>query len=151
MKLSDRIEQMVGPINGLPADFDKMIDQWFGKPCRDDKCAPSGFSPRANIVEQEKQFVVTMELPGVSIEQVAVETANEQLKISGEKQIEELNESDKIRRNERVVGKFERSFEFRSPVDFDRIEAGLRHGVLTIRVPKSEKVLPRKIQVSGGE
>ena len=148
MKLSDRIEQMVGPINGLPADFDKMIDQWFSKPCHSEA---GKFTPRANIVEQEKEFLLTVELPGVSIEQVAVETADEHLKISGEKTIDALGESDKLRRNERSVGKFERTFEFRSPVDFDRIEADLRHGILTIRVPKSEKVLPRKVQINSGE
>lgn len=148
MKLSDRIEQMVGPIHGLPSDLDTLLDQWLGKSGRPESCS---FVPRSNIVEQEKEFVVTMELPGVAIADIVVEAADERLKIAGDKKMEPLSENEKLRRSERPSGKFERLFEFKSQVDFDRIEADLRNGILKIRVPKSEKVLPRKIQISADQ
>lgn len=146
MKLSDRIEQMVHPVHCLPQEIDNLLDQWFGNKSR--PAGPGKFCPRTNVVENEKAFVVLMELPGVKVSEVAVEASDDKLKISGDKNIELDNESDKLHCSERITGKFERSFEFPTQVDFDQIKADFMHGVLSVTVPKSDKVLPRKIQIN---
>lgn len=148
MKLSDRIEQMVHPVHCLPQEIDNLLDQWFGyrpKPGQADK--PT-FCPRTNVVEREQDFVISMELPGIQVSDVAVESAEDKLMISGEKKIEIEDETEKLHRGERVTGQFERAFEFPTQVDFDLIKADFQRGILTVTVPKSAKVLPRKIQIN---
>lgn len=148
MKLSDRIEKMVHPVHGLPQEIDNLLDHWFGqKPGATEGCQRA-FCPRTNVVEREKDFEVSMELPGVVIGDVNVEASDARLVISGEKKFGFDEETDKLHRRERVTGKFERNFEFSTQVDFDRIKADFKSGVLTVVVPKSEKVLPRKIEIN---
>ena len=148
MKLSDRIEQMVLPVHGLPQEIDSLLDQWFGQKAKSPEACRRSFCPRTNLVEREKDFVVSVELPGVAIEDVNVEASDARLVISGDKKIELDDESDKLVRRERASGQFQRAFEFSTQVDFDRIQAEFKLGVLTVVVPKSEKVLPRKIEIS---
>ncbi len=147
MKLSNRIE--------LPAELDNFFDQMFGH----SRTAQRGFTPRTNIVEREKTYDLTLELPGVDVADVAVEVSEGRLSISGEKKIESIDNGKDVgdenakddamyHRAERVHGKFERHFEFPLQVDFDKIEATSANGVLTIVVPKSEKVLPRRIEIN---
>lgn len=149
MKLSDRIEQMVHP--GLPVEIDTLLGNWFGDKPGSCKTAVRTFMPRTNIVEKDASFVISLELPGIDVSDVDVEASDDKLTISGEKKIELQDETDKLHRRERVSGKFERSFEFPTQVDFESIQADFQNGVLTVTVPKSAKVLPRKIQINSGK
>jgi HSP20 family protein len=157
MKLSDRIEQMVNQPHGFPQEIDNLLEHLFGhksksgQTCQTGKPNQKTFSPRTNIVEREKEFVVTLELPGVEVADVTVEATDEKLRIAGEKRFGFDAESDKLHRRERATGKFERSFEFPTQVDFDLINAEFKLGVLSVSVPKSEKVLPRKIEINVSE
>lgn len=102
------------------------------------------FAPSVDIVEEADAIVVHVELPGLKLEEVNVGIENEVLTISGERKLE----SDKnhfVR--ERWYGEFSRSFKLPRTVDTERVEAELREGVLTVRLPKRENVKPRKIEV----
>ncbi len=154
MKLSDRIEQMVNPVHGLPQELDNLLENWFGHKSRTANSVEPNqrkFCPRTNVVEREKDFVISIELPGVPVGDVRVEASDDKLLISGEKKFESNEndgETDKLHRRERATGKFERAFEFPTQVDFDKINAEFKLGVLSVTVPKSEKVLPRKIEIN---
>jgi len=148
MKLSDRIEQMVHPVHALPQEIDSLLENWFGYRSKPGQRDQSTFRPRTNVVEQEQEFVISMELPGILVSDVAVESSEDKLTISGEKKIEIDEATEKLHRGERVTGKFERAFEFPTQVDFDLIKANFQYGVLTVTVPKSAKVMPRKIQIN---
>jgi len=69
-----------------------------------------------------------MELPGVGSEDVDVEVAENQLVVSGAKQVGGVEESAKLLRRERIAGTFRRVFEFSTQVDFDNIEAAFESG-----------------------
>jgi len=148
MKLSDRIEQMIHPVHGLPQELDNILGQWFGQSSEPTEAPEQVHCPRTNIIERDKDFVLSIELPGVSVQDVTVEAADDKLMISGEKKISVKAETEKLQRQERVSGKFERGFEFPTMVDFEKISAEFQLGVLTVTVPKSEKVLPRKIEIN---
>jgi HSP20 family protein len=143
MKLADRLDRMVHPINGIP-ELDNLIDSFFGPR----NAGTRVYMPRTDIVENSTGFVLSVELPGVDAADVAVEVIDDRLIVSGEKKALEVDETSTVHRRERVVGKFERSFEFPTMVDFEKIEATSGNGVLTINVPKAEKVLPRKIEIA---
>ena len=143
MKLADRLDRMVHPINGLH-ELDTLIDSFLG-PRKKEGCV---FAPRTDIVEHATGFTLSLEMAGVDAGDVNVEVVEDRLVVSGEKKFVQVDETSTVHRRERVVGKFERSFEFPTQVDFEKIEATSSNGVLTINVPKAEKVMPRKIEIA---
>jgi len=141
MMTSNRISS---PLADLQNDLENMFGHWMG----DRGAGPERtYSPRTNVTETDTAFLIHVELPGVAHDDVTVEVADNRLTISGEKQIPDPEEGAKVLRAERFAGPFKRRFEFSKQVDFDRIEATFEAGVLTVDVPKSEKVLPRKVKV----
>lgn len=143
MKLSERLDRMVHPISGLQ-DLDSIVDHFMGPR----KSGERIFVPRTDIVEHDNGFSLNVELPGVAVEDVSVEVSDDQLMVTGEKKMVELDETSTVHRRERITGKFERTFEFPTHVDFDKIEATNKDGVLTILVPKAAQVLPRKVEIA---
>ena len=144
MKLSDRIA-----VHAWPQEIENVLEHWLGHKAGGD--CQKGFCPRTDIVERELEFVISMELPGMDISDVTVEASDDKLNISGEKKLVLDTETEKAHRQERVSGKFQRAFEFPTQVDFDKITANYKHGVLVVMVPKSEKVLPKQIKIDINE
>ena len=112
-----------------------------------------GFSvtPAIDIVEKEKAFEVTAELPGLDAKNVDIQLSDNVLTIKGEKQ-EEKEEKTKDRYvSERRYGSFRRSLEVPGSVDVDKIEANFKNGVLTVTMPKSPEAQKKQktIPVSG--
>jgi HSP20 family protein len=143
MKLVDRIERAI-PVFGNVHELENLFDSMVGA-CKKGSCV---LTPRTDIVEDSTGFNLSIELPGVEASDVAVEVADERLMVSGEKKATTAGESETVHRRERSSGKFQRSFEFPTQVDFAKIDASFAHGILTVRVPKAEKVLPRKIDIT---
>lgn len=110
-------------------------------------------APNADVMENKDEIRVMLELPGMRPEDVDVNLENNILTISGEKK-EEREQKDQDSRwhlSERRYGQFSRSFVLPRDVEQDRIEANFEHGVLTVRIPKSEKAKPRRIEIRAGE
>jgi HSP20 family protein len=101
--------------------------------------------PMADIEETEDAWIVEAELPGVSRKDIKVELRDSELVISGE--IKEKERKGVIRRRARRTGQFEYRVTLPGQPDEENIEANLHDGVLTVRVPKTEKGKPRQIEV----
>jgi HSP20 family protein len=94
-------------------------------------------TPAIDIVEKDKAFEVTAELPGLDVKDIDIQFANGTLTIKGEKQ-EQKEEKTKDRYvSERRYGSFRRSLQVPDSVDADKIEASYKGGVLTVTLPKS--------------
>lgn len=108
-------------------------------------------TPEADVMESQDEIRVTLELPGVPADQVEVNLEDNVLTVSGEKheEHEEKSEEKRWHLSERRYGRFSRSFVLPREVETDRIEANFHNGILTIKVPKSERVKPRRIEVHG--
>lgn len=105
------------------------------------------FMPEVNVVETEKAVEVTAELPGLKPEEVKVEMHEGALWIVGEK-VEEKEEKGKtFHRMERRTGAFRRILPLPVEVEEGEVEAKFVNGILTITLPKAEKVAPRKIEI----
>ncbi len=105
------------------------------------------FTPRVDILENRDELVVFADLPGVRPSDLDVRFENGELTIHGRctpRQAEQEYLSV-----EYGVGDFHRVFNIGEAIDVDRISAELKNGVLTLRLPKSEKVKPKRIQVKG--
>jgi len=128
------------------ADMESLVNQFLGS---DQGYFAQGknFAPESNIVETEAAFAVSVELPGIEPDEVKVEVHEGELVISGEKKSETKEESKTFHRVERRYGEFRRVFSLPSAVDREKIDARYDHGVLTVTLPKSEKVIPKQIEV----
>ncbi len=100
-----------------------------------------------DIKVAEDEYLVEAFLPGVSTEDLDIQIESNIVTIKGELKIEE-NEDDRYLLRERPSGMFQRAIELPDDVDADNVEAELKNGVLTLRLPKSELAKPRKIKIS---
>jgi HSP20 family protein len=110
-------------------------------------CAPRQefLAPEVNIVETKEGYLIEAEMPGVNKEGVELSLEGTELTILGHRQAEAPVGEAVFR--ERPRGDFRRVFELDPVIDTGRISASIEQGVLTLTLPKSERVRPRKIAV----
>jgi HSP20 family protein len=102
-------------------------------------------TPAVDVVESEKVYEVTAELPGMDEKNIEIKVANGVLTMKGEKQEQKEEKKKDYYLQERYYGSFERSFEIPETVDADKIEATFKKGVLTVTLPKkAESQKPAK-------
>ena len=106
-----------------------------------------GFSPMADLVENENRFEVTVDLPGLKPEEVKVELKSGNLWISGKRDEEEEDEGKTYHRLERHYGEFCRVLRLPNTISEEAIEANFVDGVLKVTVPKKEVAKPKHIEV----
>jgi HSP20 family protein len=104
--------------------------------------------PAVDIREEGDCFVITADVPGVDPKAIEVHTENGMLIIKGQRDAEKKEQREGYKRIERVHGSFFRRFTLPDTADVERIQAKSLHGVLEIRIPKHEKLQPRKISVN---
>lgn len=104
-------------------------------------------SPRADILEGEKEYRILMDLPGVQTSDVEINVEGQTLTVKAQRP-GDVPEGFTLRRHERPGPvSFSRSFTLGSAVDAETIVAGFENGVLRVTLPKSERSLPRRIEV----
>jgi HSP20 family protein len=105
--------------------------------------------PAVDVVEVEKAYEVTVDLPGMDEKNIEVKVADGVLMIKGEKQQEKEEKKKDYYLQERSFGSYQRSFELPEGVDTDRIEASFKKGVLTVTLPKKPEAQKsrKKIEV----
>jgi HSP20 family protein len=105
------------------------------------------FSPAMDVTESDKEYLFSVDAPGMSEKDINVSVTGHQLAISGERHREEEHKTDKSYRSEREFGRFERSFMLPEEVNTDQIEASFKDGVLKVRVPKVEAAKAKNIAI----
>jgi len=106
--------------------------------------------PPVSVEERDQEILLTAELPGMTDESVEITLENNVLTISGEKREtrEEGEASGKYHLVERSFGAFRRSFTLARTVRADGISADFDRGLLTVRLPKAEEAVSRRIEVA---
>ncbi len=106
-----------------------------------------GFDPVIDVKENEKDFIIHAELPGLSKDDFKLTVEDNSLALEGEKKVEKEEKSDNLYRTERSYGAFKRVFRLTDSVDSKKIAADYTNGILSITVPKTEKAKPKQIEV----
>lgn len=106
------------------------------------------WKPAADIVERDDEFLIKAELPGVKRDDINVDLEDDVLTVTGERRLEETQESDKTHRVERFYGRFSRSFRIPPNVDTAAINAESEHGVLTLHLPKIAEQKPSAVKIA---
>jgi HSP20 family protein len=108
----------------------------------------AGVFPLLNLTENQDNYYIRAELPGMKAEDLGIQIVGKTLTISGERKILEEGEKIRYHRRERDEGRFSRAIGLPGEIDNDRIEAQMRNGLLTITIPKAEAAKPKQIAVN---
>lgn len=106
------------------------------------------YAPRVDILETADDLLLLADLPGVESPDLEIRYEDKTLVIHGKAQTRQ--EGVDFLAREYGVGDFERTFAIGEAVDAGKISAELKNGVLTVHLPKTEAVKPRRIQVAAG-
>jgi HSP20 family protein len=99
--------------------------------------------PSADVYENESEFVIALDLPGIERSALEIDLDNDRLSIRGVRVIDEENQ----RRAECPRGRFLRRFGVPSTVDQKGIAAEYRDGVLRLRLPKRREQQSRRVEI----
>lgn len=142
-----------GAFDTLRREIDQLFDRFrepawrhpFGRGSLLDLAWPReatfGLAPAIDMVEKDKEFEITAELPGLDEKNIEVKLANDTLTIKGEKTEEKEDRNKDYYLSERRYGSFSRSFQVPPGIDANKIEANFAKGVLTVRLPKSAEAI----------
>lgn len=110
----------------------------------------STVSPSVDVSETDKQYEITVELPGMDESDVEVTLQDDLLTISGEKKTEREEKKKDYYLSERSYGSFKRSFRLPPEVDAEKVKAAMEKGVMSLTLPKlpAAKSSRKKISIS---
>ena len=124
-------------------DFASLCENFFSTP----SVRSIQNSPAADVAENESEFVVKIELPGVPKDDIRITMQDNVLTVAGEKKHEKESKGSDYHRTELSYGAFQRSFTLPAIVKADNIEASYNDGILQITLPKAEEAKPKQIEV----
>ena len=105
------------------------------------------WSPVLDLYEDKDNLIVRAELPGMKKEDIDVSLHEGTLTISGERRVEKRAEDVEPSRAERFFGRFQRTFTLQKSVEFNKVTATYKDGILTVTLPKTEESKPKQIEV----
>jgi HSP20 family protein len=127
--------------------MNQVFDELIGRPpagAKDEvELERADWQPPADVDEHEKEYAVSLDLPGIDRSQLAIELEKDRLRISGARIIEKRES----RVGERPSGRFVRRFEVPGNVDQSGITADYKDGVLTVRLPKREQEKAGRVKI----
>ncbi|NVM27918.1 MAG: Hsp20/alpha crystallin family protein [Candidatus Helarchaeota archaeon] len=103
--------------------------------------------PKLDIKEEEGNYIITAEVPGYSKEEVNIEIKNDMLTIFSEHEEKKDEEKAGYIYKERSHRSFCRSLRIPENITHEEIKADLKDGLLTLRIPKKEPKLPKKVEI----
>jgi len=108
-------------------------------------------APAFDLAENEKEYTISGELPGLDVNDLEVQVSDGLVTISGEKREEKEDKGEQYHRIERHYGSFNRSFRLPSNVSADGSKATYKDGVLKLVLPKTEDRPVRQIEIKGAK
>lgn len=135
----------------IEKEFSRMFNLFgnrFGLSKTDeDEYGTAEWSPLTDIYEDEENYKLKVDLPGIKKEDVKISFSDGQLSISGERKQENENKNSKYHRIERTFGKYYRSFSLPQKIVEEKIDAEFKDGQLIVNIPKSEEAKPKQLEI----
>lgn len=124
---------------GSPCWFEEW-DSLFSRPYH-----PAFYTARSasQITENEKAYIISIDMPGVDKKEINLEVAGNRIMVSGERKDERKTKE----KSERSYSSYQQSFTLPDDADLNKIQAESENGVLKITVPKTGKKASKKIEI----
>lgn len=128
----DRIFDDLAPFSRRKGNGGRQVELW---------------APDTDMSETNDKYLISIDLPGLTKNDIKVNYKDNRLTISGKRSLEESEEEKDFLRRERYFGKFTRSFTVPSEIKENEIKAKFKDGVLRVTVPKSEVRKPKEVPI----
>lgn len=137
-----------GQLEPLPSDFARLFDprNWPMNLFEEEPMV-ADWRPAVDLDEEDNEYTIRADLPGVDVKDIDVSLEDGVLTLRGERREEHKKSENGRHRVERFTGSFFRRMTLPEAADSDQVSAHFDQGVLSIRIPKSEKKQARKIKV----
>ena len=119
-----------------PFLFDNFFENFFDNNYEND------FSPKVDIIENDKSFDISFAVPGMEKKDLNIEINKGYLTVSGERKID--SSDNNFHKIETGYGKFSRSFQLPDEINEEKISAVCKNGILKVSVLKDEKATVKK-------
>jgi HSP20 family protein len=129
----------------------RTVDRLFDNANPDHEWQPMQWSLAVDVVENKEDFTVKASVPGINPEDLDVSYVDDTLTIKGEVKSDKEVDENQYHLRERRYGSFTRSISLPTKIRGDAIEASYQNGVLTLRLPKAEEVMPKRIAIKVGD
>ncbi len=145
------------PVRDLERAMDEMEETYedvFGRPffpvtySREPEVR--AWSPATEIFDNVDSYIVRLEVPGVSKDDIEVTATENSVTVSGDRKTEQGIEGENFTLCERCYGPFMRTLTFETPIDPDRIRAWLENGILRLEVPIMPEAVGKQVRVTSG-
>ena len=139
------------PFYSLQREMNSLFDNFF----RGFDLAPRGlaagamgiFSPSIDVKENDKEFIIKAELPGVEEKDIDVTVTNDSVTIKGEKKEEKEDKDKNYYYMERSYGSFSRVIPLEAEIESNKAEASFKNGILDIKIPKNQSAKAKGTKV----
>jgi HSP20 family protein len=138
------VQEMMAHLNRMVAEG--QTDRGRGE----ERMTSADLVPVVDVIETDTEIIIQAELAGVAKDHIQLAVQNGVLTLSAYRASDSEQQGRRSHRTEIGYGRFVRSFTVPDYVDENRLTAEFRNGVLTIHLPKSEKVKPKSIEVKVG-
>ena len=119
----------------LSRNFDSLFPEYI---YNDEMCNDTKYAMPVELHENEKEYCVRAELPGVKKEDLDIDIDKNHLTINAKKEEETKEDTKGYRKSEFKYGEFSRTVYFPQDINIDKTDAKLEHGILKITAPKVE-------------
>lgn len=126
----------------IASDLFDEVDRLFSQSARTAYDERS-FHPQYDITEDETHFMLSIDLPGMTKDEIKIDITDQLLSVSGERKARSTNKGH----FERTFGYFKRSFSLPKSINTEDVEASYENGVLELYLPKTAKATPRQIEI----
>ncbi|MBN8531309.1 MAG: Hsp20/alpha crystallin family protein [Alphaproteobacteria bacterium] len=130
------VSKGANPIRGFQDEMNKLFADFFGDMSLPSLWKNTEMSPALDVSENDKEYKITAELPGMDIKDVQISVADGYVTIKGEKKEEKKEEKEGYVRQERSYGSFQRVVALPETANLEKAEASIAKGVLSIAIPK---------------
>jgi len=134
-------------LRGLQDEMNRVFTDYFDEA---GEKVLAAYTPAIDLVDTKDALQVKVELPGVKKEDVEITLKNDVLTVKGEKKEEREEKGENRYYVERSYGSFSRSLTLPAAVQFDKVAATFKEGVLEITLPKAEEEKARQVEIKVG-
>jgi len=137
------------PVATVRDEFDRLFDRFWSTGLLGPKprVFEAMWQPNLDFSENDKEYIVRLEAPGVPKEDLEVNVDGQTLTISGRRDFEREEKAEEYFWREREAGKFVRTVQLPAMVDQAKVTANYQDGIMTIRLPKTEPSAKTRIQI----
>jgi HSP20 family protein len=149
-KVRERDPEEPSPLATLRGEVDRLFESFLREPFGGGDWpfgSERGWAPTVDIAEDEKEFTVRAELPGIDPKDVEVTISGSHLVLAGEKKESTEKEAKGFYHSESRFGSFQRTIPLPDAVDPQNVEAEYSNGVLVVHLKKLPSAAVKRIDV----